>query len=228
MDKILLEEQAKYDFHKSLQPLDNAKISSMIKSKDEVNAFIKEQIAKLPEDEKSNGLMIDNADLQEFMGKEFLELTEQPQHCALPQNEALLERVCEYYPDIFWAMYVHTNGEMPVYNSDVRRRKEYIYGHTRRKTQFLQALLIAEINEHEFWENYAYNMEHYKYKMYYKAAHAKREVPDFPTCFVTRVDRYAVWLRKIVDEYVDADYTYNADLTLGGMSRLYRDNRIAV
>lgn len=226
MNNKISNEQAMYERCITLPKLDIEKIRPLIKNNTDVSAFLKKQYS-LQSDEDTDGMWIENADLCEFLGQDFLTLTEQPQHCALTEDERFKERLCEYYPDIFWAMYFHNAKEDPNNNPDVVKRKGYIYGHTRRTAQFLQAIALSDLkDENEFWSNYAWNVEHYRYKYYYQTAHTKREVPNYPTCFVTRVDRYATWLRSIVDEFVDADFNYNEDLTKGGMTRLYKDNRV--
>ena len=227
MEDAMQRELEMYNRCLALPPLTNDNILPLVKGKTEINEFLNAQYALQDREEDKDGMWIENKDLREFLGKEFLELTEQPQHCAMIDDDRLKERLCEYYPDIFWAMYFHDLNEIPVNNYDVTKRKEYIYGHTRRKAQFLQAVALSDLkDENEFWNNYAWNAEHYKYKLRYQTAHNKRNVPEYPTCYVTRVDHYSTWLRNIVNEFVDEDYTYNTDLTKGGMLKLYKENRV--
>ena len=222
-----------YEQYKVLPPLDEQKISTMLKSDTEVKQFLTEQleIVKADEDydyDKSadGGFVIDSKAYREFFGQEFLNATAQPQHCSLNTEDVYRELCCAYYPAIFNATYIHKADENPDNSADVRKRKEYIYGHTRRKAQFLQALALSDDvkDENEFWENYAYNTSLYRDKLFYQTIHTKRELPQQDT-FVLRLTHYNEWIRHIVDEFIDADYNYNEDLTKGGLVRLYADNR---
>ena len=80
--------------YRKLQEFDNSEISSLVKSKDEVDKFIAEQNA-LPD---YKGYSFDA--LEAFLGEEFLKATRQPQHLLLTHEECLKERLHHFYSDI--------------------------------------------------------------------------------------------------------------------------------
>jgi len=230
---MMLKPTTDYEQFKALPPIDEQKARSLLKANAEIDKFIKEQHdlfynqEDIEEDDwKSGGFLSDNKDIRAFLGDKFLEITQQPQHCALNEGDALKERLCEYYPDIFWAMYVHSDLYSEYSHDDVRKRKEYIYNHSRRKAQFLQAIALDNSlkDEHDFWTNYIYNVDHFRYKMFYSLMHTKRELPK-QDVHIIRLDHYYQWLYAAVDEFVDAEYNFNEDITKGGLTQLYADNR---
>lgn len=229
---MMLDPQNDYEKFKSLPPIDEQKAKSLIKGQSEIDKFIKEQRELFYRNEDTDqsvdgGFVSSATDMRKFLGEEFLEVTQQPQHCALNEEDALKERLCEYYPQIFWQMYFHNQFDTEVGNYDVRKRKEYIYNHTRRHSQFLQAIALDDNlkDEHDFWANYIYNVNHYRYKLFYQTIHQKRDLPQQENFFL-RLDHYYKWIRHIVDEFVDADFNFNEDVTAGGLTRFYADNRI--
>lgn len=203
-----------YDYYVSLPKLDDNKIKSLIKSDEEVNAFLDEcyEYKKDPDYDEECGCFCEH-DMGVFVGEEFLAATEQPQHFAIDPNNAILERIHWYYPKLFEA-FVEDSGMGRPMDWLTSRRQDFLKSSTRYRAQFLNMLYKINMSEEEFWKRYTKNLTSYWFNLRLDLYHTQRELPKYKDRAFAMM-HYGEWITNMLDEIIDNEYTYSLNLMAG-------------
>lgn len=195
----------------------NSIIESLIKSKEEVQAFIDEQKSKYA---GTDICQFSAEDIRSFMGKEFMEATHLPQHDYMDIDDATLERAFTYYHDI-WLERCKFDEEGVTYDRYapfVSDRMDFIEKHPGCKIQWLSYLRENKMSKDEFYQNYGITLRRYSKTLRMQLYHSQgdvKPVSNFADVSMLDFMRYNNRISEIVREFINNQYTYNLYMGCG-------------
>lgn len=196
-----------------------------LKSREEQDKFIAEQMAIDPDSEDEMYPRFSTAALRGFIGEEMWAATEQPQHECLDERDCALERIVTYYPAIYNA-YVASEEESDFYYANDKfaaGRIAFIKSIPSGYIKWLTYLRDNNMTEPVFSRNFEKNVRRFYDRYMYRLYHTQREVPkrtpNYEEVFwnsYKKKDIYFLWQKHTTMEFVNESYMNSLDMSAGG------------
>lgn len=162
--------------------INDEEVKKYIKSEEEVKRFIAEQyeLEKIPSPKPGDEYPFYFLALKDFLGKDLIKATEQPQHKYMLEDDMYYERVYTYYPTLWREFCRYNENRIKMDSGDrmVSERIAFISQSPSYHVRWLSFLHDNHMTKQDFYNNFGRTVNRHYYTYLMQLYHTQDNVPE--------------------------------------------------